>query len=284
MTLPNGHAANRLLGYPDDARLLIINADDFGMCHAINAATLRALREGIVTSTTVMMPCPWAPHALGLLREHPELSFGVHLTIISEHRAYRWGPLTSRATVPSLLDEAGYFYHDARKHELLARARLDEVAAEFRAQIEAVLAAGLHPTHLDWHCLAGGGRPDILTLTLQLAQEYGLALRTSPAAAEQYRSAGFPTADHAVVDSFTLGVIDKPAQYTQMLRALPPGLSEWAVHPGLGDAEAQAMEPEEWRVRKTDFDFLISPEARETLTEHGIILVGYRALQQLLPR
>lgn len=280
----NGHGVNRLLGYPDAARLLIINADDFGMCHAINAATLRALREGIATSTTVMLPCPWAPHALELLRAHPEISFGIHLTLFSEHRAYRWGPLTAKVAVPSLLDEEGYFFHDERRQELLARARLDEVEAEFRAQIEAVLDAQLQPTHLDWHCLADGGRPDIFTLTLQLAQEYGLALRTAPSVAEQCRRAGFPTLDHAVVDSFALGAVDKSERYAQLLRALPAGLSEWAVHPSLGDAEAQAMEPDGWRVRKADFDFLISPQAREILTEEGIILVGYRALQQLLPR
>lgn len=280
----HGHSVNRLLGYPDDARLLIINADDFGMCHAINVATLRALREGIATSTTVMLPCPWAPHALELLRAHPEISFGVHLTLISEHRAYRWGPLTAKAAVPSLLDERGYFYRDERRQEFLAQARLDEVEAEFRAQIEAVLAAQLQPTHLDWHCLADGGRADIFTLTLQLAQEYGLALRTAPSVAEQCQCAGFPTLDHAVVDSFALGAVDKAERYAQLLRALPAGLSEWAVHPSLGDAEAQAMEPDGWRVRKTDFDFLISPQAREILTEEGIILVGYRALQQLLPR
>jgi predicted glycoside hydrolase/deacetylase ChbG (UPF0249 family) len=281
----NGYGANRLLGYPDDARLLIVNADDFGMCHAINAATLRALREGIATSTTLMAPCPWAPHALRLLQEHPEIPFGVHLTVISEHRAYRWGPLTAKAAVPSLLDEVGYFYPDDRRQEFLARAKLDEVAAEFRAQIEAVLAARLRPTHLDWHCLADGGRADIFALTLRLAREYGLALRThTRAAAEQCRRAGIPTVDHPVVDSYALGAVDKAARYARLLRALPPGLSEWAVHPSLGDAEARAMEPDGWRVRKADYDFLLSPEAREIPAEEGIVLVGYRALQQVLAR
>src|SRR5688500_18597377 len=125
----NGHSVNRLLGYPDDARLLIINADDFGMCHAINAATLRALRDGIATSTSLMVPCPWAPHALRLLREHPEIHFGVHLTVISEYSDYRFGPVTSRETVPSLLDEAGNFHREDRHREILAQVRLDEVAA-----------------------------------------------------------------------------------------------------------------------------------------------------------
>lgn len=284
MTAPNGHRANRMLGYPDDARLLIINADDFGMCHAINAATLQALRAGIVTSTTLMAPCPWAAHALRLLGAHPEIPFGVHLTLFCEHADYRWGPLTSKSDVPSLVDEAGYFYSDARAPELLARAELDEVEAEFRAQIAAVLAARLRPTHLDWHCLADGGRADIFALTLRLAREHGLALRAHDrSAARQCWDAGLPVADRGVLDSFALGWADKAAQYARLLRALPAGLSEWAVHPSLGDAEARAMEPDSWRVRRADFDFLISPAARELVAAEGIILVDYRALQQLLP-
>jgi len=276
---------NGLLGYPVDARLLIINADDFGMCHANNAATLCALREGVVSSTTVMVPCPWAPHALRLLEEQPEIPFGVHLTIICEHRDYRWGPVSSKDKVPSLLDGAGYFYRLDRREEFLAQVELDEVAVEFRAQIETVLAAQLRPTHLDWHCLADGGRADIFALTLGLAREYGLALRVhARPAAEQCRRAGLPTADHELLDSYSLNTVDKAARYAQLLRALPTGLSEWAVHPGLGNAESRAMEPDGWQVRKADFDFLISREARDILAEEGIVLVDYRALQRLSPR
>src|SRR5436309_2367156 len=93
---------NQLLGYPATARLLIVNADDFGMCHANNAATLQALGSGIATSTTLMAPCPWAPEAIEMLRAHPELPFGVHLTLISEHDNYRWGPLAPWDRVSSL--------------------------------------------------------------------------------------------------------------------------------------------------------------------------------------
>ena len=101
---------NRFLGYADDTRLLIINADDFGRSHASNEATLRAVRDGVVSSTTLMVPCPWALHAMQLLIDHPEISFGIHLTVISDVPLYRWGSLTSRDKVPSLIDEAGFFY------------------------------------------------------------------------------------------------------------------------------------------------------------------------------
>jgi predicted glycoside hydrolase/deacetylase ChbG (UPF0249 family) len=125
---------NALLGYPDDARLLIINADDFGMCHAVNAAILRTLKEGIVSSTSLMAPCPWASHAMRLLRENPRIPFGVHLTVVCDSLDYRWGPVAPKSSVPSLIDEAGYFHHSSRIPEFLAQARLDELEVEWRAQ------------------------------------------------------------------------------------------------------------------------------------------------------
>ena len=284
-TVAENHRANRRLGYPNDARLLVVNADDFGMCHANNAATLRAMREGIVGSTTLMAPCPWAPHAMRLLKENPDLPFGIHLTIVSEHTDYRWGPLASRNRVPSLIDESGYFYRNDQRAELLARAAVDEVETEFRAQIAVVLAAGLAPTHLDWHCLADGGREDIFELTLGLAREHGLALRVQgQASAARCRRAELPTSDHGVLDSYSIATIEKPARYMELLRALPAGLSEWAIHPSLGDEEARAMEPASWEVRRADFDFAISPEARDTVEEEGIVLVDFRALQAVWAR
>lgn len=275
------HQTNRLLGHQDEARLLIINADDFGMCHAINEAILRTLKDGVVSSTSLMTPCPWAPHAMQLLRENSDIPFGVHLTVISEFRSCRWGPLTSRDKVPSLIDAAGYFHSNERTAELLARFRLDELEAEFRAQIEAVLAAQLQPTHLDWHCLADGGRADVFEMTLGLAREYGLALRVhGRSSAETCQRAGLPVNDYHVLDSYGLAPDDKPTRYPQLLRALPPGLSEWAVHPSLGNAESQALEPNSWQVRKADFDFFMSQEARNILDEEGIVLLDYRAPQQ----
>jgi predicted glycoside hydrolase/deacetylase ChbG (UPF0249 family) len=274
-------STNELLGYPRDARLLIINADDYGMCHAITAGIVRAASEGIVASTSLMAPCSWAPYAMSLLKEHPEIPFGVHLTMAAEHPRYRWSSLASKDRVPSLIDESGYFYTDDRREELLARAKLDEIETEFRAQIAYVLAAGLTPTHLDWHCLADGGRPDIFELTFTLAREFGLAVRAHfPSSAEICRNAGLPIADHGVLDSYGLDSAGKTDRYLALLRELPAGLSEWAIHPSLGDAEAQAMEPGSWQVRKADLDFALSPAARETIDKEGIIVLSHREIQR----
>jgi chitin disaccharide deacetylase len=276
----NQRQTNRLLGYPPDARLLIVNADDFGMCHAVNEAILRTLKRGLVHSTTLMVPCPWALHAMHLLAANPELPFGVHLTVICESVDYRWGPLTPKADARSLVDESGYFYSTERMDQFLAQARLDEVEQEFRTQIETVLAANLQPTHLDWHCLHNGGRDDIFDMTLGLANEYGLALRVAgQRLSARLQGQGLPTNDHDLLDSFRLPLPGKSARYAQLLRQLPPGLSEWAVHPGLASAELSAIQPDGVQVRQTDHDFWTSQEAQAIVQEEGIILLDYRPLQ-----
>jgi chitin disaccharide deacetylase len=281
--VPN-HRANDLLGYPPDARLLIINADDFGMYHAVNAAVLDALTEGVLRSTTVMAPCPWGLHAMQALRERPEIAFGVHLTVVTDFDNYRWGPLTARDRVPSLVDETGYFHRHEPGQAYLAGLALDELEVEFRAQIEAVLAAGLRPSHLDWHCLADGGRPDVFDLTLGLAREYGLALRVHDrASADRLQRQGLPTIDHDMVDSTRLETEGKTARYVRMLRELPAGLSEWAVHPALGTDEARAIDGW-WERRAADFAFLVSQEAGDTVREEGIVLLDYRASQAVWTR
>lgn len=276
------YQTNHLLGYPDDARLLLINADDLGMCHAVNEAIFRTLQAEVVRSTSLMVPCPWALQAMHHLKENPSISFGVHLTVICDTTNYAYRPLTSKENVPSLVDADGYFYPLERMDALVEQANLAELETEFRAQLETVLAADLKPSHLDWHCLHSGGRADIFDLTLGLAREYGLALRVGnqPFIKNTQRQ-GLPTNDYELMDSYDLETPDKSARYAQMLRDLPVGLTEWAVHPGLGNAELQAIEPDSWQVRQTDFEFLMSPLAQETIQAEGIILLDYRPLQAL---
>ena len=273
---------NRLLGYPADARLLLVNADDLGMCHAVNEGIIRAVKEGIATSCSIMMPCPWALHALTQLQEAPNIPFGIHLTAISEQPLYRWGPMLDRRMVPSLLDESGYFYSEARMEEFLSQVDLEELEQEFRTQIERVLATGLHPTHMDSHCAVHIRRESIFEMTLNLAHEYGLALRAyDQPFIDPLQQQGYPTNDHRLMDSYDIEVIGKSARYAEMLRTLPVGLSEWAVHPGLECAELKAVEPGAWQVRTSDFEFVMSPEARAMVREEGIILVDYTQVQAL---
>ncbi|WP_405955422.1 carbohydrate deacetylase [Streptomyces phaeochromogenes] len=271
--------SSELLGFPADARVLIVNCDDFGMRRGINAAVVEAIESGIAASCSLMVPCGGTEEAMRLLRERPEVSFGVHLSLVCEVRARSGrGPVASKADVGSLVDEDGELYTPERRSELMGRARIEDVEVEFRAQVEAVVATGLEPTHLDWHCLLDGGRGDIFELTVALAGEYGLAVRVWGEAGRQ-RVRGLPVVDHDFLDSFSLPLDGKAERYARMLRELPAGLSEWAVHPGLGDAQSQADDPEGWRARQSDHEFLVSAEARELIQEEGVFVIDYQVLQ-----
>jgi predicted glycoside hydrolase/deacetylase ChbG (UPF0249 family) len=267
--------SSELLGFPPDARVLIINADDFGMYSSINTAVVRSIEDGIASSCSIMPPCPGAPEALRLLQARRHIPFGVHLTLVCDFSAYLWGPVSPREKVPSLLDDAGHLFTTATKARLLAKARIEHVELELRSQIDMVLATGLMPTHLDWHALADGGRDDIFALGLALAQEYGLAARVWLEPGRQVaRRRGLPAVDHDFLDSFNLDVTTKQRRYLELLHELPAGLTEWAVHPGLADAEARAIDPG-WQVRHSDLDFLISSEAQEVVSREGIVIIGY---------
>ncbi|MFK8844024.1 polysaccharide deacetylase family protein [Streptomyces sp. Ac-502] len=275
--------SSELLGYSPDARLLIVNCDDFGMYPAVNAAVIESVEVGIASSCSLMVPCPGASQAMKLLGRRPQVPFGIHLTLVCEMPGIPWGPLIAKERVPSLLDLAGELFSptSAGRAALLGQARLDEVELEFRAQIDAVADAGLTPTHLDFHCLADGGRDDVLDLTVALAAEYGLAVRVWLEPGRQaMRRRGLPVTDNDFLDSFSLDVEGKADRYAQLLRDLPAGLSEWAVHPGLGDKESQAVDGS-WPVRRTDYEFLVSPQARAILQQEDIAVIDYRTIQRV---
>jgi predicted glycoside hydrolase/deacetylase ChbG (UPF0249 family) len=272
------------LGFAPDARLLIVNCDDFGMHEAVNAAVVESIENGIASSCSLMVPCPAAANAMRLLRERPHIPFGIHLSLIRDTPEYRWGPTAAKADVPSLLDpdtEELFVDTPAQRTALLAAAKLNEVERELRAQIDAVVDVRLAPTHLDWHCLADGGRADILDLTMALAQEYGLAARVwLDEGRRKARQQGKPVVDNAFLDSYSVSLDDKTATYARLLRDLPPGLNEWAVHPAHSPEQRRSMESTGWQLRQSDYAFLTSQQAPETLGREGITVIDYRPLQQ----
>jgi chitin disaccharide deacetylase len=276
--------SSELLGFAPDARVLIVNCDDLGMHDAVNAAVLESIENGIASSCSLLVACPAARRAMHLLRDRPHIPFGIHLALIRDSREHRWGPVAGRADVPSLLDpDTNELYVDTppQRNALLARAALADVERELRAQMDAVVGEGLRPTHLDWHCLADGGRPDIFDLGMALAQEYGLAARVwLDDGRRKAREQGKPVVDNPFLDSYSVSPDDKAATYTRILRELPAGLSEWAVHPAHRTTQWQTIEPTGWQVRHSDHAFLTSAQARETVTEEGITIIDYRPLQE----
>lgn len=187
-------------------RDLIINVDDIGVHEGAVEAAVEAITDGIAASGSIMTVCEGTAAALELLADRPEVPVGVHLTLTRDFPEWRWAPLTSG---PSIQD-GGFLLSIDHRERLLARAVAGDVAAEFRAQIEVVLDAGLHPTHLDWHCLADGGREDIFDLTLSLANEYELGIRAwTERARRRLRATGRTAQDQPFLDSFSIPIPDK---------------------------------------------------------------------------
>jgi predicted glycoside hydrolase/deacetylase ChbG (UPF0249 family) len=274
---------SELLGFAPETRVLILNCDDLGLHEAVNTAIFDAIENGVATSCSLMAGCPGAADAIRSLQRRPHVPFGVHLTLIRDSDRLAWDPVSPKGDVPSLLDaDTGELFADtpADRERLLARASLAEVERELRAQIDTVVDAGLRPTHLDWHCLADGGRADIFDLGLALAEEYGLAARVWLAdGRKKARALGKPVVDHPFLDSYTVDLDRKAETYERLLRGLPPGLSEWAIHPALATADWKAVQPSGWRVGHSDHAFFTSDRAREILAEEGIRLIDYTLLQ-----
>ena len=170
------------LGHPPGAKLLVVNCDDLGSSHAANTGVYEALREGVATSASLMVPCPWAREAAARFRGE---DVGVHLTLNAEHDLYRWGPLTY---APSLLDGDGGF--PRTQQDLWDHADLDEVRRECRAQIERAIYWGFDVSHLDSHMSILELRPEFFDVYLELAIDFRLPIRLGGASTE--RTVGFP--------------------------------------------------------------------------------------------
>ena len=261
----------------DSERLLIINCDDLGSSHAANIAIVDALHRGIATSATLMVPCPWAFEAAQMTKD---CDIGIHLTLTCEYPLYRWRPL-SGAT--SLMDPDGFM--PATVAEVYAGARLEEVEAECRTQIEAALSWGVDITHLDAHMGTMQIHPAYHDIYLRLAAHYRLPVRMVGEAADRAlgfaprqkaRAAGIAFADH-----FVMPVWGEPTlpQFRTSLADLKPGTSEIFAHPVADGPELRAYDPKNANTRAGDYRTLTDEGLAELIRAHAIRCISYRPLR-----
>jgi chitin disaccharide deacetylase len=267
------------LGYAPDAKLLIVNADDLGSSHAANVGVYEALREGIATSATLMVPCPWARDAAARYRGE---DVGVHLTLNSEWDLYRWGPITYG---PSLLDGDGGFPRTVE--DVWDHADIDEVRRELRAQVERAILWGFDVSHLDSHMGTVQLRPEFFDVYLELAVDFRLPLRLSGSSSEG--GIGFPfrrlAAEEGVLfpDHF-LHVRGRGTRHVleRALFDLKPGVTEIYGHPAVDTPELRALAPD-WPNRVDDHDLFVRDHAiREMAARAGVRFIGYREMRDLM--
>jgi predicted glycoside hydrolase/deacetylase ChbG (UPF0249 family) len=267
------------LGYADDAKLLILNCDDLGMCHSANVGIYEALREGLATSASLMVPCPWARGAVAGYRGD---DVGVHLTVNAEFDLYRWGPITH---APSLLDGDGGFPRTVA--DVWDHADLDEVRRECRAQVERAILWGFDVSHLDAHMGTMQIKAEFFDVYLELAVEFRLPLRLSGPSTQTL--IGFPfralAAEEGVVFPDDLVYVNGVGSRQVLLEAIPhlgPGVTEAYLHPAVDSTELQTLAPDA-SARADDHRLLVKdPDLRDTLEASGVNLIGYRALRDLM--
>jgi predicted glycoside hydrolase/deacetylase ChbG (UPF0249 family) len=267
------------LGYPGDARLVIVSAARLGSCHAANAGVFTALRQGVATSSALMMPCAWARHAMLSYRGE---DIGVELTLNAEHDIVRWGPLTH---APSLLDGDGGFPRTLA--DLWDHADLDEVRRECRAQIERAIVWGFGVTHLTSHLDALVLRPEFFDVYLDLACEFRLPIRLGGPEIE--RASGFPARALAAEEGICMPdrvvrVHGGRAELVTALEQCEPGCTELVVEPAIATDELRAIDPD-WPDRAAMEDaLLVANGVDDVIAGLGLTLIGYRQLRDLLQR
>jgi predicted glycoside hydrolase/deacetylase ChbG (UPF0249 family) len=278
------------LGYPANARLLIIHADDLGMAHSVNRATFEALEKGWITSASILIPCPWLPEVTGWAGSHPDADLGIHLALNSEWTSYRWGPVSPRDKVTSLLDKQGYM--PLLETEVAQQARIPEVEMELRAQIERARGLGIHLTHLDTHMGSLTRSPELVEAYRRTGREYKLPILMERAEGAHHPQGTAEIPREALIDQVVsigpgVAIQDWLAAYKQMLTPLPPGVYQMIVHLAYDDEEMRGAtwDHPDWGAawRQADFELVQNPEFRRFLREQGFVLVGWKDLARALP-
>lgn len=298
MTPKSTNPLLKKLGFSLTDRVVIIHTDDIGMCHATIDAYAQLDDAGTISSGSVMVPCPWFLSAVTYAKTHPKTDLGIHLTLNSEWETYRWRPLSTTDPSTGLIDTQGFFH---RKHEEPPKfADPIAVAVELKTQIEHALTIGFKPTHVDTHMLTLL-HPKFLRVYLQAAYHFGLPAMIARYDQDNWLQKGFTSEEviilativrefeeqgYPMLDSFgglKLAIASqRMEQAKQALTALPAGIHHFYIHPSLDTPEARAISPD-WQGRVADYETFLNPELGEFLKNEGILVIGYRAIQEMMP-
>jgi hypothetical protein len=282
------------LGWQKGDRVLIIHSDDVGMCHSTNLGAIAALEKGVVSSISIMMPCPWVGEIADYLKTHPEVDAGLHLALTSEWDYYRWAPVAGKCAVPGLADAQGCLWDNVALVQ--QHASPDEIETEIRAQIDRAIAFGIKPTHLDSHMgtlfsspayfqrflkVAVDKQIPLLMIDLspeKIAEEAPTLAPLLKAAVKAVWDAGFPMLDDIITDTYDWPADQKKANYIKTLRELKPGLTEMIVHCAKRTEDFISITPaaDRWIA---DGECMLDPEIKKVLEDEKIILTTWRELK-----
>jgi chitin disaccharide deacetylase len=253
-----------------DTTTLLLRCDDFGLCHAVNMAFEEIFENNIPVSVSTIFVSPWYQEAVEILKKHPEVSVGVHLTLTSEWKNYKWGPILGKEAVPSLVNSNGYFFY-SNDLFLANKPKLKEVEKELRAQIERALNSGIKIDYVDAHMFTAVSTPALKKLVWSLANEYNLGI-----------SEGY---GEELTEIFFIPYKEKKDTMLAKIEKFEAGKDHLLVcHPGKDWPEFQAMEDinptgltsDVSKHRQAVLDAILSDEFRDCIIDHHIKLTTYR--------
>ncbi len=282
---------SKQLGFPENSKLLIIHADDAGLSHSENMATIKSLEQGIVNSYSIMVPCPWFFEIAKFAKQKPEFDYGIHLTLTCEWENYKFGPVLPSSEVPSLVDENGYFYKN--RDQLIKNAALEDVKKELNAQIKKALKFGLNPTHIDSHMYSVGASPEFFQIYRDIGEDYNLPIMISKQLMEMARlnpsqnirdeDLLIEKAHYGIFDYFKSGNLSN--YYSKVFENLVSGLNIILIHPAFDDFEMQGITVNhpnfgsEWR--QIDFDSFTSEYSKQQLKKNDIKLITWNDIKKI---
>ncbi len=298
------------LGFPTGARVVIMHVDDVGMSLESNQGAIETMTKGVASSCSIMMTCPWVWGYFHYLKDHPQTDAGLHLTLTSEWKDYRWGPLSSKKEVPGLIDSEGAMW--ASVEDVVKHSNADEVETEMRAQINWALSFGFKPTHFDSHMGTLFASPAFLQRYFKMGIEYktpimfpgghntliakvvasmGIKMEEARAAGKALWDAGLPVIDDLHNDSYALHLPQgmKPTTenlkkyktefYINALKSVKPGITYMIMHCSKVTPNFAAITNSS-AIREGDYEAMLNPELKAFIEKEGIIVTTMRDLME----
>jgi chitin disaccharide deacetylase len=281
-------SVQEMLGYPKDSKLLIIHADDLGVTHSENAASISAMEKGCVKSASIMVPCAWFPEMAAYAQLHPEMDFGLHLTLTSEWKYYKWGPVTTAQNVSGLVNKNGFFYSSV--DSVIMSASPAEVEVEIRNQVKRAIQFGITPTHLDSHMYTLHQSLGFLKAYIKVGHEFNIPVYiTRQVGRNLHVNLDTLVSDKDIIidtlltaefEDYKNGMVNF---YTQGFKNLKPGITYLILHTAYDDEEMKAVTigHDGWGAawRQQDYDFFSSPLCAKLLKENNIYVVTWREIR-----
>lgn len=278
------------LGYDKDAKLLILHADDVGVSHSENTATIEAFNQSAISSASIMVPCPWFPEIAVYAKENPERDFGIHLTLTSEWKNYKWGGVLPSNEISSLLDKNGFFYSSSA--EIAKNANPVEVEKELMAQVQRAIDFGVNPTHLDSHMGSVLGTPALFQIYLKVGAAFNLPVFIPKNVASAYPELlKLLDGSQILVDNYYMMNKNRPKEewtsyYIDIVKNIKTGFNVILIHVAIDDAEMQAVTIDHpdfgatWR--QNDLDTMVNEEFKASLKENNVHLITWGQIKKLL--